>query len=327
MAVILIIAPLMLLQVGHKFNFMTTQTTTQTPSPGLQMFYKPGAGQPGYDANNPQAVYDTAGNLISLDQYKTATGQTATPDQDLDWGAVQQGAPAGGFSNNPTFDPNSIPGLSQIWGQLTPAQQAFVQSAHGVVQGQYNAGGAATVDQDTWNKALQIAATDPTIQSQYGDAAKEGAQQLAFDVSNVTGNYNAATAKNQADAQAAQTSLQSQIASANDAYSSYANQARQQLGAQQNQIIQSTRSQYASQLQNLGSQYEKQFGSSALSAPGTPALTLGASGPNQLSYQPVGGVIGSNTQGQTNDEITTAQGLGLLPTANPSTGTVSTTGH
>lgn len=302
---------------------MATQTTQPTQT--LQVYYKPGPGQPGYDANNPQAVYDTSGNLVSLDQYKAATGQTATPDNDIDWSAVQTGSPVGGFSNNPTFDPNSIPGLSQIWGQLTPAQQAFVQSANGVVQGQYNAGGAATVDQDTWNKALQIAATDPSIQSQYGDAAKEGAQQLAFDVSNVTGNYNAATAANQATLAQQQKDLATQIAQAGEGYSGFANQAKQQLQAQQNQIIQSTRSQYASQLQDLGSQYERTFGSSALGT--APALTLGASGPNQLSYQPVGGVIGSNTQGQTNAEISTAQGLGLLPTANPSTGQISTTGH
>lgn len=299
-------------------------TTQPTQQQGLQVYYKPGPGQPGYDANNPQAVYDSSGNIVSLQQYKDATGQSQTPDNELDWSPVQAGAPTGGFSNNPTFDPNSIPGLGEIWGQLTPAQQAFVQSAHGVVQSQYNAGGPATVDQDTWNKALQIASTDPTIQSTYGDAAKEGAQQLGFQVGQITGNYNAALASQQATLTQQQKALQTQIAQAGEGYSGFGEQAKQELAANQNQIIQSTRSQYATQLQNLGSQYEKQFGSTALGQ--NPALSIGT-GNNQLNYSPLGNIIGSNTQGQTNAEIGTAQNLGLLPTANPSTGQISTTGH
>lgn len=302
----------------------TTQSTTQPQTqPQLQVYYKPQVGQPGYDANNPQAIYDTAGNIVSLDQYKAATNQSEKADNEVDFSAVQNGAPTGGFSNNPTFDPNSIPGLSEIWGQLTPSQQAFVQSAHGVVQSQYNAGGAATVDNDTWNKALQIAATDPTIQSTYGDAAKEGTQQLGFQLSQITGNYDAAQAAQQATLFQQKKDLDTQIAQAGQAYSGFGEQAKEQLSANQNNIIQSTRSQYATQLQNLGQGYESKFGSTALGT--QPPITAGT-GANQIGYTPVGGIIGTNTQGQTNAEINTASNLGLLPSASRSTGQVSTTG-
>lgn len=140
---------------------MATQQPVQQQS--IQMFYKPTQGQPGYDVNNPQAVYDTNGNLVSLQQYKQATGQTDTPDNEVDWSAVQSGIPSGGFKSNTIFDPNQLPGLAPIWGQLTATEQAFIKNAFGNVSGQYNSGGAASADINTWNDALQRLSTDPSI--------------------------------------------------------------------------------------------------------------------------------------------------------------------
>ena len=306
----------------------TTQTQPNTGA-GLQVYYKPLAGQQGYTASNPQAVYDSQGNLVSLDQYKTATGQTGVPDNKIDWSAVQNGAPVGGFQASAatqTFNPSDYPGLAGIWGQLTPAQQAFTQSAYGILKGQYEYGGPVQSGPDLWNQALQFASQDPTIKSQYGDVATQGLQQLQSSIATLTGNYDATAAKQEADRQQAQGALNTQIEQAGQAYSGFRNKAQNQLNAQQNQIIQSTKSQLQQNLQQLGSNYEAKFGSTAAGAQPISVANSGVPNYGAVGYTPVGGIIGSNPQNQLNAEAQFAVETSGLPSVDRSTGVASTTG-
>lgn len=293
---------------GTPANTGTTNTNPATPQ-----FYKPGPGQPGYDANNPQAVYDSAGNYVSLAQYQQATGQTGVPTNEINWQYVTQGVPTAGFGTFVnSFDPNSIPGLAAVWGQLSPADKAFIQSAYTVVKSQYTSGGSAVVDPQTWAKALQVASTDPSIQATYGDALKEGTQALAFNIGQLTNNYAAQQAAQQVGIDQQKKALMGQIQQTGQAYSGFGQLAKNQLATNQNSIIQSSRSQLQQNLQNLGSDYESKFGSTALA--GQPSVSAGG-----YSYTPVGGIIGTNTQGQTNAETALAQQkLSLLPSVSTS---------
>ncbi len=278
---------------------------------GLQvpMFYKP-------DPNSHQ-VYDTQGNAITLAQYKQMTGQNEIPDNQINWGFIQNTAVP------PKVDTASIwslPGMDSLRTTLTPADQAFAEALYKTTQSQIAAGGVGSVDAGSMQKALQIAATDPAIKSTYGDAAALNQQQLGFNLQQINNNWNTGQAAQQATLYQQKQALDQQIASAGQAYSGFAQKARQNLAASQNDIIQSTRSQLQQQIQSLGSQQERLYGSGFPGMGGSSAITAGG-----YTYQPTGGIIGTQNQAQTQAETSLAQGYGILPSVS-STGTLTTTG-
>ena len=272
---------------------------------GLQypQFYKP-------DPNNPQ-VYDAQGNLVDLQQYKQLTGQTDVPDDKLNWQFVQpSNPPASTGDGSSVWD---LPGMAALKNTLPPADQAFVQSMWQVQQGQYNSGGVGALDPQSYQKAMQIAATDPNIKAYYGDAVNTAAKDLAFSIGQITANQATGQAALQATLTQQQQSLQQQIQSAGQAYSGFRKQAEQQLSAQQADVIQSTRSQLQQQIQNLGRGYETQFGSGFPGTSGAAAISAGGPLTGQVNYQPVGGLIGTQTQAGINATQQLGQQTGIIP--------------
>ena len=234
---------------------------------GLQMpvFYKP-------DPNSPN-VYDAQGNLVSIDQYKQATGQTGVPDNQLNWSTVQNAqVPPPSGSGASVWD---NPTLAALKNTLTPADQAFVQSMWQFQQQQYTAGGSGVIDQQSIDKAMQIMSTDPNIKSQYGDVAAMAAKDLAFSLQQITNNQATGQAALAATQLQARQALDQQTAQAGQAYSGFRQQAQNQLKAQQADVIQSTRSQLQQQIQQLGSNYESQYGSAFPGTGGSSTITAG----------------------------------------------------
>jgi hypothetical protein len=282
---------------------------------GLQMpptFYKP-------DPNSPN-VYDAQGNLVSLQQYKQATGQTDVPDNQLNWSAVQNTqVPPPQNSAGSIWD---VPGMKALMNTLTPADQAFVQSMWTLQQQQYTSGGSGSIDQGSIDKAMQIMATDPNIKAQYGDAAALAAKDLAFSLQQITNNQATGQAALAATQLQQRQQLEQQIASSGQAYSGFRQQAQNQLAAQQADVIQSTRSQLQQQIQQLGSGYESAYGSAFPGTGGSSTISAGGPLTGQVTYQPTGGIIGTQNQAQYNAEQSLGQQLGILPSVS-STGVLN----
>jgi hypothetical protein len=289
---------------------MTPTQTTQTgqSGAGLQFpqFYQP-------NPNSPQ-VFDAQGNAVDLQQYKTATQQTDVPDDKVNFGYVQPTMPGAANSNAP-FDPTAY-GISQdVWSSLSPTDQAFVQATAGVVSAQYNQGATnVSINQDLLNKALTAAQTDPTILATYGDAAKQGMQQLQFNLGQISSNWDTSQAVQNQNIELQKKALSDQYAAAGTAYSGFRQQAKEQLATSQADVIQSSRSQLQQNLQSLGSQYESQFGSAA-----TPALKVNGVGQNPgAQYTPVGGITGTQPLSQ-QQAVLQKQSSIYAQEANPST--------
>jgi hypothetical protein len=277
---------------------------------GLQMpvFYKP-------DINSPQ-VYDAQGNALSYDQYIAAGGQP-------DFSNVQSAAvPTPKGTTGSIWD---VPGMSALMGTLTPGDKAFVESMWNFQQGQYTSGGSGTIDQGSIDKAMQIMSTDPNIKATYGDAAALAAKDLAFSLQQITNNQQTGQAALAATQTQQQQALQQQIQGAGGIISGFNKQAQNQLQAQQADVIQSTRSQLQQQIQTLGSNYESQYGSAFPGTGGSSTITAGGPLTGQVTYNPTGGIIGTQNQAQYNAEQTQGQALGILPSVS-STGVLNTGG-
>lgn len=272
------------------------------------MFYKP-------DPNSPQ-IYDAQGNAVSHDQYIAAGGLP-------NFSNVQSGQPpAPQGSSGSVWD---VPGMSALLNTLTPADQAFVTSMWQLEQGQYTSGGSGSIDQESINKAMQIMSTDPNIKAQYGDAATLAQQNLAFSLQQITNNQATGQAALAATQTQQQQALQQQIQQGGGIISGFNKQAQQQLQAQQADVIQSTRSQLQQQIQSLGSNYESLYGSSFPGTSGSSSITAGGPLTGQVTYQPAGGITGTQIQAQYNAEQTLGQQLGILPSVS-STGVLNTGG-
>lgn len=285
----------------------TAQTGASGPSLQFPQFYQP-------NPNSPQ-VFDAQGNPVDLQAYKAATGQSAIPDNQVNFGYVQQSLPGGTAGGNTPFDPTAY-GISQdVWSTLSPADQAFVQSAAGILSSQYNQGATnVSINQDLMNKALTAAQTDPTIVATYGDAAKEGLQALQFNLGQINASWNTATAVQNQNLLQQKKDLADQYAAAGTAYSGFRQQAKEQLATSQADVIQSSRSQLQQQLQSLGSQYESQFGSSA-----TPSLVVNGVGQTPgAQFTPIGGITGTQPLSQQQAVLSKQQSI-YADEANPST--------
>jgi hypothetical protein len=254
--------------------------------------------------NSPQ-VYDAQGNAIDLATYKQATGQTDVPDNEVNWQFIQQ-VPVPSTSQVNSADVWNLPGAAQLKNSLAPATQALMESMYKVSQGQIAAGGVGNFDPETFNKALNLAATDPQIKSTYGDAAALAQQNLAFQLQQITGNQLTGQAALQATQQQQQQALQQQIASAGGVVSGFNKQAKNELAAQQADIIQSTRSQLQQQIQQLGQGYESQFGSAFPGTAGSSSITAGGPLTGQVTYQPVGGITGTQNAAELQAKTTAA---------------------
>jgi hypothetical protein len=276
----------------------------------LQVFYKP-------DPNSPN-VYDQQGNLVSLDQYLAATGQTGKDPSQIDWSAVQNAqVPAQQSSYGSIWD---LPGMAALKSTLPPADQAFVQSMWQFQQQQYTSGGSGTIDQKSIDKAMQIMASDPTIKAQYGDAATLGFNDLVNSLQTITNNQATGQDTLAIQQQQDRTKLQQQMAAAGLGSSGFRGLAEQQLKAQQADVIKSTRSDIQDKLNQLGSTYESKYGTGA-----TPQISSGGPLTGQVSYQPTGNIIGTNTQNAINQEQALGQQMGILPSVS-STGVLNTGG-
>ena len=271
----------------------------------MPQFYKP-------DPKNP-AVYDAQGNFVSQEQYLAATGQTGKDPSQIDWSPIQNTPVPAQIDSASVWN---LPGMQALKSQLSPADQAFSESLYKVTQEQITAGGVGTVDSDSYQKALQIASEDPSIKATYGDAAKTAAQDLAFSIGQITGNQETGQAALQATQLQQKQALEAQIATSGQAYSGFRKQAEDQLKTQQADVIQSTRSQLQQQIQQLGRGYESAYGSGFPGTPGSSSITAGGPVTGQVSYQPVGGIVGTQTYNQQQASQQTATDLGILPKVN-----------
>lgn len=268
------------------------------------VFYKP-------DPNSPQ-VYDQNGNAVDLTAYKTATGQTNVPDNEVNFQYVQSAQPpqSGTTNSASVWD---LPGMAALKATLTPADQAFAQSMWQVQQQQYSSGGVGALDPQSYAKAMQIASTDPDIKSTYGDAATLAAKDLSFSIGQITNNQATGQAVLQNTLTENQKALDTQIAQAGQAYSGFRQQAQKELNENNADVIQSTRSQLQQQIQQLGSNYESTYGSGFPGTGGSSSITAGGPVTGQVTYQPVGGIIGTQNQAATNATQQTGQSLGIVP--------------
>ncbi len=277
----------------------------------IQSLQYPTYFQPNTNNGN---IYDAQGNLVTLEQYKAATGQTNIPDDQLDLQYVQaKPLPPDTGSVNPLSNPE----IAAVWNQLAPADKAFVTSALGVVKNQYEAGGPVNINKDTWTNALLNIATDPTIKSQYGDVAAMALPALTQSITQLTQDQATAQAVQQATMLQNKQDLDAKLSQGFLATSGFRQEAEKQLAANNADVIQSTRSTIQQKLQSLGQDYESKFGSAGL-----PPINVNGQLTGNQSYTPTGNIIGSNVQGQTTAEMNEAQAQGLLPSVS-SAGVVS----
>ncbi len=270
-----------------------TQNYLQVPT-----FYKP-------DPNNPQ-VYDAQGKAIDLATYKIATGQQNVPDNQLNWQYVQN-AQVPATSSTAQFDPSTIGIDPNTWQQLDPSAKATLQAAGQIYIGQQKAGTPIpAVDANLMTQALQLAQSDPNILATYGDAAKLAANNLQFQLQQITGNNATSQPALQASQLQQKQALDAQIATAGQAYSGFRKQAEQQLSTQQADVIQSTRSQLQQQIQQLGQGYEQAYGSGFPGTAGSSSITANGPVTGQVTYQPVGGLTGTVPIQQKQDVQNTA---------------------
>ena len=190
---------------------------------------------------------------------------------------------------------------------------------------QISKGISLAADQGSIDKAMQIMSTDPNIKSTYGDAAALAAKDLAFSLQQITNNQATGQAALAATQTQKQQALQQQIQGAGGIISGFNKQAQNQLQAQQADVIQSTRSQLQQQIQTLGSNYESLYGSAFPGTGGSSTITAGGPLTGQVTYNPTGGIIGTQNQAQYNAEQTQGQTLGILPSVS-STGVLNTGG-
>ena len=175
---------------------------------------------------------------------------------------------------------------------LTPGEQTAVLAIGDVLTKQIEAGKQIPVNltPEDLSKLWSEAESDPVISQYYGDAIKVAGADFQQSLSQISGAFTQQEADYQRQFKEQQKNLAETEAEAGRAYSGFRGQAKEKLAKDQSSIIQSSRRQLQSDVYNLGSQFEKQFGTAALTAQGTPSV-------EGTSYSPYGGIAGSvNTQ-------------------------------
>lgn len=238
-------------------------------------------------------VYDPQGNYIS---FAKAQQMGIVP--------LLEGIPQKTVGETPAaFDPASYGITPDLWAQLDPGTQAFVESAAKVVQGQYNQGAInVSVNADLLNKAMAAAATDPDIKAKYGDSFAMAQADLSNNLAYINADYAQSMGITLAQQEQAKKTLSEQEAEAGRAYSGFREQAKGLLEKEQSGVIESAKRQLQQQVQKAGSAYESAFGTSALQGYGT----IGAGG---QTYAPVGGITGTEPLAEKQDIYSKGQSI------------------
>jgi len=221
--------------------------------------------------NRVDQQYPISGNINTLPKETSTTPNTPTTP------------------TTPTtpFNPTTYGITPELWNNLSPGQQALIESMSSTARDQWMAGQLdVSINQDLLNKALARAQSDPDIVAKYGDAliADQAGVQRSL-------NYIGAEYTQQKDLTAIQQEqdrmkLAETEAEAGRAYSGFREQAKQRLASEQSGVIESSRRTLQQQLEQTGQSLEKFYGTSGLSQFGP--ITAGGE-----TYTPMGGITGS----------------------------------
>ena len=164
------------------------------------------------------------------------------------------------------------------------------------------------------NQALAAAQNDPDIAAKYGDSLKTGLADFARGVNQLQTGANIWSNQQSQDMENARKNLQDTEAGAGRAYSGFRQQANQQLKNTQTGVIQSEKSQLEKNVADMGSAFEKQYGTTA-----TPANNMTFNNPltgtqENIGYNPVGGITGTNPLSEKGDILTKQSDLMSLNT-------------
>ena len=226
----------------------------------------------------------TASKILGTNSTDTSSKITSAPAQPTNHQTTTPATPA---STTTPFSPSAAGITDDLWKQLDPGTQAFVESVYKTTTSQYNSGMVnVSINQDLLNKAMANAATDPEIISKYGDAFNQTQQSLVQNLGQINAEFNQQAALTATQQQADKKAQAEQAAAAGQTYSGFRAQAQQKLQAEQSGVIESSRRQLQNQLNTLGSSVESQYGTAGLNkfAP----ITAGG-----LNYTPTGNITGT----------------------------------
>jgi hypothetical protein len=165
------------------------------------------------------------------------------------------------------------------------------------------------------NEALKAAQADPDIAAKYGDSLKMGMSDFQYALQNQQSEASQWTREQAAQMKEDRQKLQESEADAGRAYSGFRQQANEKMTNANTGIIESTKRTLENNLRTLGSNFEKQYGSSATPQANTSFINPMTGQSEQLAYNPVGGITGTNPLAQKGDILTKqASLLSLNPT-------------
>jgi hypothetical protein len=256
--------------------------------------------------NTDQLAQDAQGNWVpktttqTNQQSNQQTSQTQNPNNtyQVAGGGTVTAQTSSAVQYNSAWATYGI--TAQVWSTLSATQQATVAASMSAANSLY----ASTGSTVTLDKALQVAAQDPTIAAKYADQAKIDASDLQTSLNNIATSA-AITAAGQKISMSNDTkALAEQYSKAGMAYSGFRQKAAEDLKTTQGGIIESTAQDLKSQIQKAGEAVETQLGSAALNGIAMPQVnyTNPLTGTAQnLGYTPIGGLTGSDVSSEQQD--------------------------
>jgi hypothetical protein len=226
-------------------------------------------------SNRVDQQYPIAGNINSAPKDATPKGTTTeTPTT----------VPS---STTAPFNPTTYGITPELWNNLSPSQQALIESMSSTARDQWMAGQLdVSINQDLLNKALARAQSDPDIVAKYGDALIADQAGVQRSLNYIGAEYTQQKALTATQQEQERMKLAETEAETGRAYSGFREQAKQRLASEQSGVIESSRRTLQQQLEQTGQALEKIYGTAGLSQFGT----IGAGGE---TYTPMGGITGS----------------------------------
>lgn len=266
-----------------------------------------------YLKSSPQATGGTqTGVSGQSDIYTTPSGKSYQLDPNFDYKNWQ---PSSAEDAPPFSTPTGTSGIGSSGGTGGNAQsirdklkafgfseeeinawpetvQATLAGFIDITQKNYDAGNTSY----SVAQAFEDAAKDPTILQQYGDAAKVGFQQLQNQMAMLQEQTPEDMALLRTQMQNQQQQLSGQMAEAGLGQSGIRAKAEQQLQQQQQGLVSSQRRSAQNALNQLGLGFESAYGSAAINpAAGGVSYVDPITGlANNLQYNPIGGITGTN---------------------------------
>lgn len=214
--------------------------------------------------------------------------------------------------------------FSQAFNSADPGTQAAASVLLSQIQNNavlQNGPAPAVLDDKELKKLWNQASNDPTIKQTYADQLAAGTKSFNDQIDLFSQDYAQLTDQEKQDYVTAKKQLEETAANAGQTYSGFRKQAQDTLQKQSSDVIASSTRQAQSQLNDLESQFEQTYGSAALASLNKGSIAAGTGTPiggqsnwnipttSGISYTPIGGVAGTQSQNELADVTSQDQEL------------------